>query len=94
MRKLSTFCGGVVFVALSATSVLAVETFVPKGHSYAPGYERLPALNSAQDRRNGQADIYEAEIYRVYRERAIHEAEMLRLEQHDMSGGTDFEPRY
>ncbi len=85
---------GVAATVISTGGALAVDQFVPKGHSYAPGAERLPPLNSTADRINGQADIYEAEIYRIYRERAIHEAEMYRLENHDMRGGTDLEPRY
>jgi hypothetical protein len=81
-------------VIFTASAAGAVDTFVPKGHTYAPGAERLPALNSPQDRRNAQTDIYESEIYRIYRERALHEAEMLRLEQHDMKGGMELQPRY
>ncbi len=81
-------------VTALATSAGAVEQFVPKGHTYAPGDEQLPALNSQQDRINGQADIFESEIYRVQRERAIHEAEIRRLELHEMQGGNAFEPRY
>ena len=86
-------CGG-AFVLFTAANAGAVDTFVPKGHTYAPDTERLPPLNSAQDRRNAQTDIYESEIYRTYRERALHEAEMLRLEQHDMRGGMSLQPRY
>ena len=86
----------IVFAALSlsVTSAGAVEEFIPKGHTYAPGQERLPTLNSWQDRVNGQADIYETEIYRIQRERAIHEAEIRRMELHEMQGGNAFQPRF
>jgi hypothetical protein len=59
----------IVFAAALAGLVLwpvsagAVENFIPLGQGYAPGDSVLPPLNSAQDKFNGQLDIYETEIY-------------------------------
>ncbi len=47
----------------------AGDVFVPQGHSYAPNDERLPLLNSHQDRVNARAAEIETEIYRRQRER-------------------------
>ena len=97
MMKVSVLVGGVV-VAMAMASGLpsanAAEKFVPQGHSYSPDENRLPLLNSSRDRVNSQADIYEAEIYRIERERAIIEGELQRHIQHDLSGGSEFQPRY
>ncbi|MGI9462534.1 MAG: hypothetical protein ACR2OM_01255 [Aestuariivirgaceae bacterium] len=73
---------------------IAAERFVPQGHTYSPDEDRLPLLNTRRDRINSQADLYEAEIYRVQKERAILEGELGRHIQHDFSGGANFRPRY
>lgn len=93
-RVVRLFIIALAALGLSTASAGAAEQFVPDGHTYAPGNEQLPPLNSPQDLRNGQADIYQSEIYRHQLERAIHEAEMRRLESHEMQGGTAFTPRY
>ncbi len=56
----------------------AGENYVPSGHAYGPNFERLPPLNSRQDKINAKADVYEAEIRRRKVERRIQQ-ERLRL---------------
>ncbi len=85
---------GLATMAATSPAAVAAEKFVPQGHTYSPDQDRLPLLNSYQDRINSQADIYESEIYRIQRERAIQDAEIQRHIQHDLSGGSTFQPRY
>ena len=85
---------GLAVAEIVAPGAGAAEKFVPQGHTYSPDKDRLPLLNSYQDRVNSQADIYEAEIYRIQRERAIQDAEMRRHIQHELGGGAEFQPRY
>jgi len=56
----------------------AAENFVPMGLGYSPERQKLPALNSPLDELNGQADVYESEINRIQRERAIQATELSR----------------
>lgn len=42
----------------------AAEFFVPQSHTYAPKNERLPLINSYQDRVNARAAELETQIYR------------------------------
>ncbi len=80
---------------VSAGTLSAQERmFVPKGHSYAPSSQRLPTINSGRYRYQSKADVFESEIYRVQRDRAILEGEIQRHILHDLNGGTDFTPRY
>lgn len=66
-------------VFLSAGSpVQAEQNYVPSGHAYGPNFERLPRLNSDQDKLHAQADVYEAEIRRRKLELRI-QMERLRL---------------
>lgn len=67
---------------------------VPLGHGYAPGDSHLPRLNSRRDRLNGKADIYEAEIYRVERDRARVNGEIRRHILHDLTPGPSDDPGY
>ena len=53
-----------VLVAGATTVSQAEQNYVPSGHAYGPGFEKLPPLNSRRDKINAQADIYEAEIRR------------------------------
>ena len=95
MHLFGTALAAALLVASVGGSAMAGNgTFVPKGHSYSPGNERLPRTNSQKARISNQADIYESEIYRINRERAILDAEMRRMIELDLTGGTDFEPRY
>ncbi len=65
MRKLIVAGAGALALTFSFPAVSnAAEYFVPKGHSYSPGNERLPALNSGRDRIQARTDEIEAEIYR------------------------------
>lgn len=85
---------GVAALALTPASSMAAEKFIPQGHTYSPDENRLPLLNSRRDRINSTADRYEAEMYRIERERAIIEGELTRHIQHDFGGGSEFQPRY
>ena len=67
-----------VFAGLAGSDARAEQNYVPSGHAYGPGLERLPPLNSRQDKIHAQADIYEAEIRRRKVERRIQQ-ERLRL---------------
>ncbi len=90
------FCSmlAVAAVAVAPAGSIAAEKFIPQGHTYSPEEDRLPLLNTRRDRINSQADIYEAEIYRIQRERAILKGIIDRHIQHDLSGGANFEPQY
>lgn len=85
---------GIAAIAIAPTIASAADKFVPQGHTYSPDESRLPLLNSQRDRVNSTADRYEAEMYRIERERAIIEGELTRHIQHDFSGGSEFQPRY
>ena len=95
VRELLVCLIGATAITLGAASASAGDkSFVPQGHTYSPDEDRLPLLNSQRDRINSQADIYEAEIYRAQRERAILEGELTRHIQHELFGGAEFQPRY
>lgn len=65
MRKLVLAGAGALALCLSVpVAANAAEYFVPKGHSYSPGNERLPLLNSRRDRIQARTDEIESEIYR------------------------------
>jgi len=85
---------GTAALLVTPASSIAAEKFIPQGHTYSPDENRLPLLNSYRDRINSTADRYEAEMYRIERERAIIEGELTRHIQHDFSGGSEFQPRY
>lgn len=85
---------GTAALAITPASAIAADKFVPQGHTYSPDENRLPLLNSQRDRVNSTADRYEAEMYRIERERAIIEGELTRHIQHDFGGGAEFQPRY
>ena len=74
--------------------VLAVENFVPNGHTYGPGSGPLPYLNSPQDKINGQADIYQTEIWKKQIERKLFDSRMQRFINHDLSSGSFDRPTY
>jgi len=84
----------IVILAGTAGGALAEQKFVPQGHSYGPGNDKLPPLNSYQDRITGQTDIYQTEIYNYHRDKAIWQADMDRLIQHDFAPGVHSQPRY
>lgn len=65
--------------------------FMPKGHMYAPGDERLPPIGSPRALFDTQVDIVETEIYRSQYDRRLFETEMHR---HDLMPGPLNGPRY
>ena len=65
--------------------------YLPQGHSYAPGEEQLPPINSAESYFNTQVDILQTEIYRRQYEQSMFESEMSR---HDLRGGPLLGPNY
>ncbi len=85
----------VSFLAGSAVAFAEPGRRVPAGHSYSPTSQRLPALNSPQDKINSRADIYETEIYRANRDAAITFSNM-RIFGRDrlLRGGSSNRPRY
>ena len=85
---------GIAALAMATASTFAADKFVPQGHTYSPDDNKLPLLNSQRDRVNSTTDRYEAEMYRIERERAIIEGELTRHIQHDIYGGSEFQPRY
>jgi len=72
------------FLIVGVAAVAADERFVPQGHSYAPGHERLPPLNSPPDRLNARADEFQSEIDRRQREEMRQRAELRRFLDHDL----------
>lgn len=69
---------GAAIIGTGAASQ-AEQNYVPSGHAYGPGFQKLPPLNSRRDKINAQADVYEAEIRRRNLELRI---QMERLRQH------------
>ncbi len=67
------------FAGLAGADAQAEQNYIPSGHAYGPNFERLPPLNSRQDKIHAQADIYEAEIRRRKVEQRIQQE---RLRQH------------
>lgn len=89
---------GVLIATFFAGSTIAFaggDTRIPAGHSYSPSKQRLPQLNSRQDRINSRADIYESEIYRSKRDAAIRYSNMgIFGRDRLMQGGSTNRPRY
>lgn len=71
-----------VGTGVAGTGAQAEQNYVPSGHAYGPDFERLPPLNSRQDKIHAQADVYESEIRRRKVEQRI-QMERLRL-HHDL----------
>jgi hypothetical protein len=72
----------------------AAENFVPMGLGYSPERQELPPLNSALDQLNAQADVYESEINRIQRERAIKGTELSRHQDLDLDTDPVLTPEY
>jgi hypothetical protein len=77
-----------------ATVAQAAENFVPMGLGYSPERQVLPPLNSPLDELNAQADIYESEINRIQRERAINATELARHRDLILDTDTVLTPEY
>ena len=76
-------------------SILSLP-WLPQGHLYAPGDERLPPLDSPQAQFESQVDVRQTEIYRRQYDRRLFEAEMFRddLRAGPFTGPNFMAPRY
>jgi hypothetical protein len=83
LRRYGLVCG-LILAALNVAPAPAVENFIPQGHTYGPGQELLPSLNSTEDRINLGADLLQTEIYVEQRQRQQFNSELNRFinEQH------------
>jgi hypothetical protein len=72
----------------------AAENFVPLGLGYSPERQQLPPLNSPLDQLNAQTDVYESEINRIQRERAIQATELARHRDLILDTDTVLTPEY
>jgi hypothetical protein len=72
----------------------AAENFVPLGLGYSPERQELPPLNSALDVLNAQTDVYESEIDRIQRQRAIQATELARHRDLNLDTDTILTPEY
>lgn len=72
----------------------AAENFVPMGLGYSPERQELPPLNSPLDELNAQADVYESEINRIQRERAIQATEFSRIQDLNLETDPVLTPEY
>jgi hypothetical protein len=77
-----------------ATAAGAAENFVPLGLGYSPDRQQLPPLNSALDALNAQTDVYESEINRIQRQRAIQATELARHRDLNLDTDTILTPDY
>ena len=93
MYKIGIGAAMMGLVAL-ATAAGAAENFVPLGLGYSPERQQLPPLNSALDVLNAQTDIYESEIDRIQRQRAIQATELARHRDLNLDTDTILTPEY
>jgi hypothetical protein len=77
-----------------AGSGQAAENFIPRGHSYQPGEETLPPINSEQDRINLQTDLYESELYVRQRQQKVFESRMNRFQFEQEFNTLNNDPEY
>lgn len=61
MRNLVLMAG--LALAFAANPAAAAENFIPLGQDYGLENDRLPPLDTDQERFNAQADIYQSEVY-------------------------------
>jgi hypothetical protein len=94
MYKIGT--GAAALAVLLTMSVIApaAENFVPLGLGYSPERQQLPPLNSPLDQLNAQTDVYESEINRIQRERAIQATELARHRDLILDTDTVLTPEY
>jgi hypothetical protein len=78
MYRIGSGAAVIAGILALGTAALAAENFVPLGLGYSPERQALPPLNSPLDELNAQTDVYESEIHRIQRERAIRATEMAR----------------
>jgi hypothetical protein len=81
-------------IGLGAGTLGAAENFVPTGLGYSPERQHLPPLNSPLDELNAQADVYESEINRIQRERAIQATELSRHQDLNLDTDPVLTPEY
>ena len=93
MYKIGIGAAMMGLVAL-ATAAGAAENFVPLGLGYSPERQELPPLNSALDALNAQTDIYESEIDRIQRQRALQATELARHRDLNLDTDTILTPEY
>ncbi len=79
----------VAVAAFASLEASAAENFIARGHSYAPGENTLPPLNSTQDEINKETDLLEAEIYVEQRERKRTDSELSRFINNQELTGPD-----
>ena len=88
MRMHSAFMALAILVAVPIQAS-AAENFIVRGHSYAPGDDQLPPLNSERDDVNLQTDILESEIYITQRQRKLFDSELSRFINNQELTGPD-----
>jgi hypothetical protein len=84
----------IIGIVAMATAAGAAENFVPLGLGYSPERQELPPLNSALDALNAQTDIYESEIDRIQRQRALQATELARHRDLNLDTDTVLTPEY
>jgi len=84
----------IIGVLALASAAGAAENFVPLGLGYSPERQELPPLNSALDALNAQTDIYESEIDRIQRQRALQATELARHRDLSLDTDTVLTPEY
>jgi hypothetical protein len=84
----------IIGILALATAAGAAENFVPLGLGYSPERQELPPLNSALDALNAQTDIYESEIDRIQRQRALQATELARHRDLNLDTDTILTPEY
>jgi hypothetical protein len=84
----------IIGILAVATAAGAAENFVPLGLGYSPERQELPPLNSALDALNAQTDIYESEIDRIQRQRALQATELARHRDLNLDTDTVLTPEY
>ena len=87
MWKIGTRAAAVAALMSLAGGAQSAENFVPMGLGYSPERQELPPLNSTLDELTAQTDVYESEIHRIQRERAIQATELAR--HRDLNLDTD-----
>jgi len=79
------FLAALTGLVMSASGAMAVENFIPSGHTYAPYAGPLPPLNSPQDKINSQVDIYQSQIWHSQVQQKQFESDWQRLNNRDTS---------
>jgi hypothetical protein len=77
-----------------AGAAQSAENFVPMGLGYSPERQVLPPLNSSLDELNAQTDVYESEIHRIQRQRAIQATELSRHQDLNLDTDPVLTPEY